>query len=108
MNLDVLGFEWFIAPHDAIEVYFEQINSELVLDTVRHFYIIHNGYSAKFIFVEDFKDGGVAKGYYFGGTTYEVASEPERIKEAEEGIKIVAYDTVGETYEKFDVTGTSM
>ena len=26
----------------------------------------------------------------------------------EEDIKIVAYDTVGETYEKFDVTGTSM
>lgn len=26
----------------------------------------------------------------------------------EEDIKIVAYDTVGETYEKFDVTVTSM
>lgn len=25
MNLDVLDFEWFIAPHDAIEGYFEQI-----------------------------------------------------------------------------------
>jgi hypothetical protein len=25
----------------------------------------------------------------------------------EEDIKIVAYDTVGEPYEKFDVTGTS-
>ena len=45
MNLDDLDFEWFIAPHDAIEGYFEQINSELVLDTVQHFYIIHNGYS---------------------------------------------------------------
>ena len=45
MNLDDLDFELFIAPHDAIEWYFEQINSELVLDTVQHFYIIHNGYS---------------------------------------------------------------
>lgn len=26
----------------------------------------------------------------------------------EEDIKIVAYDAVGEPYEKFDVTGTSM
>lgn len=45
MNLDDLDFEWFIATHAAIEGYFEQINSELVLDTVQHFYIIHNGYS---------------------------------------------------------------
>lgn len=37
MNLDVLDFEWFIALHDAIEGYFDQINSELVLDTVPHF-----------------------------------------------------------------------
>lgn len=34
MNLDDLDFEWFIATHAAIEGYFEQINSELVLDTV--------------------------------------------------------------------------
>ena len=46
MNLGDLDFEWFIAPHDAIEWYFEQINSEIVLDTVQYFYIIHNWYSA--------------------------------------------------------------
>lgn len=45
--------------------------------------MIYDFSAAQFIFVEDFKDGGVAKGYYFGGTTYEVASEPEHIKEAE-------------------------
>lgn len=32
MNLDGLDFEWFIAPHDVIEGYFEQISRELVLD----------------------------------------------------------------------------
>lgn len=51
--------------------------------------MIYDFSAAQFIFVEDFKDGGVAKGYYFGGTTYEVASEPERIKEAEEGLRAI-------------------
>lgn len=31
MNLDNLDFEWLIATYDAIEWYFEKINSELAV-----------------------------------------------------------------------------
>jgi hypothetical protein len=49
--------------------------------------MIYDFASAQFIFVEDFKDEGVVNGCSFGGNTYEVAKESERVKDAEETLR---------------------
>ena len=61
INLNTLGFEWFVAPHESIDNYSEPIKKSLVLDAIRHFYVLHRGYDT--MLIEDTQVGREFVGY---------------------------------------------